>query len=104
MLLSKIPVYNTQSRSYFAQPAYATVSQTAPLVLQHQFPTQYNAALGQLYQPSASTVETSRIIEPSAPLEEPLLTDSTPTTELDYDKPPTYDDLVRTGELKENHR
>jgi hypothetical protein len=49
------------------------------------------------------TVPSRVVVEPSAPSEEqvliPTATTNTPTIELDYDKPPAYDDLIKNGEV-----
>ena len=53
--------------------------------------------------PVIPTVSVPSRIEPSAPTEEhaliPSTATTTPTLDIDYDKPPAYDDLLRTGEV-----
>lgn len=54
--------------------------------------------------PLASITSSTVTVQPSAPLEEPLLAQytiepSAPPEIDNYDKPPAYDDLVKSGEV-----
>ena len=92
---------SSQTRSLITTSAQPTA------IIHQNFPNQFYVTQEQINGPNrnntAVTAPSRAAVEPSAPSEEqvliPTATTNTPTIELDYDKPPAYDDLVRNGEV-----